>query len=505
MKKNVKLFKSITALALAGGITLCSTPMVYAHNSNDVHPQRPSFEQLQRNNSSHCYIDTNNIVHKGNPPKGVAIVANFENFGYNLILNGQKILYNTEKVSDSMYHLYDGLNKDFGKDVMYKTYTEKDGIANLLTELLAEGFTPVDAMNFIGYIDSNIYTGYGEDDYWYQRINSNKNNDGKGDSCDPKNPTYEQVQKYGDSHCYITNYNVVCKGIPASGTSNLAVLQNFGDNLISNGRKIIYNTEKVSNSMKYLYEQLNQDFGSDVMYKTYTERDGIANLLTKLIAKGYSATDAIVFVSYIDSNVYGSGSAGKDVFWYQGLTAESKKLFGDKNTYLPSMPAYQDLINYGDSHCYVTLNDVVHKGIPEVGTRNAAILQNFGDELISNGRKILYNTEKVSDSMNYLYKQLNKDFGSDVMFETYTEKDGIANLLAELIDGGYSTIDAINFIQYVNSNVYNTYNGYDKNYFWYQGIEEYTDDYNINSEYIPDKNNDYDCHPKQYQKQRTHN
>lgn len=109
---------------------------------------------------------------------------------------------------------------------------------------------------------------------------------------------------------------------------------------------------------------------------------------------------------------------------------------------------------------------------------------------------------KASDSMYHLYDELNKDFGKDVMYKTYTEKAGIANLLAELIDGGYSTIDTINFIQYVNSNVYNEQG---KNTFWYQGIEKYTDDYNINSEYIPDKNNDYDCHPKQYQKQITHN
>ena len=356
MKKNVKLFKSITALALAGGIALCNAPMAYAHSNNDACHDRPSFEQLQRNNSSHCYIDTNNIVHKGKPPRGVAIVANFENFGYNLILNGQKILYNTEEVSDSMYHLYNGLNKDFGSDVMYKTYTEKDGIANLLTELLAEGFTPTDAMNFVGYIDSNIYTGYGEDDYWYQSINENNNYYDDNDVCVPKTPTYEEIQKYGDSHCY------------------------------------------------------------------------------------------------------------------------------------------------------VTMNDVVRKGIPASGTRNAAILQKFGDDLISNGRKILYDKEKVSDSMYYLYKQLNKDFGYDVMFETYTEKDGIANLLAELIDGGYSTIDAINFIQYVNSNIYD---GHGKDNFWYQGIEEYTDDYNINSEYVPDKNNNnhdnHDNHHKQYQKQKTHN
>ena len=78
--------------------------------------------------------------------------------------------------------------------------------------------------------------------------------------------------------------------------------------------------------------------------------------------------------------------------------------------------------------------------------------------------------------MKYLYEQLNQDFGSDVMYKTYTEKAGIANLLAELIDGGYSTIDTINFIQYVNSNVYNEQG---KNTFWYQGIEKYTDDYNI--------------------------
>lgn len=484
MKKNVKLFRSITALALAGGITLCSTPMAYAHSFSDVRSERPSFEQLQRNNSSHCYIDTNNIVHKGKAPKGVAIVADFENFGYNLILNGQKVLYNTEKVSDSMYHLYNGLNKDFGKDVMYKTYTEKDGIANLLTELLAEGFTPTDAMNFIGYIDSNIYTGYGEDDYWYQRINGNKNNDNKDNSGVSKTPTYDQVQNYGDSHCYITNYNIVYKGVPTTGTSNFAILQNFGDNLISNGRKIVYNTEKVSNSMKYLYEQLNQEFGYDVMYKTYTEKDGITNLLTKLIAKGYSAIDSITFISYIDSNVY--NNAGKDNFWYQGLTAESKKLFGDKNTYLPSTPTYQDIINYGDSHCYITNNNIVCKGIPATGTKNLAILQNFGDNLITNGRKIIYGTENVSTNMYHLYEQLNEDFGYDVMYKTYIEKDGITNLLNELIAEGYSPIDSINYINYINSNVYN---GTGKDNFWYPSIND-ANNYMYN---------------KQYQKQKTYN
>ncbi len=481
MINKLKIFKSITALVLAGELTLCGAPMVYAKSSNGDCPQRPTYEQLQRNNNSHCYIDTNNVVHKGRPPKGLAIVADFDNFGYNLILNGQKILYNTEEVSKSMQHLYKGLNDDFGKDVMYKTYTEKDGIANLLTELLAEGFTPTDAMKFIGNIDSHIYTGYGEDNYWYQRINGNKNNN--GNQCDPKKPTYEQVQSYGDSHCYITNYNVVCKGIPASGTSNFAVLQNFGDNLISNGRKVIYNTEKVSNSMKYLYDQLNQDFGSDVMYKTYTERDGVANLLTKLIAKGYSATDAIVFVSYIDSNVY--ASAGKDVFWYQGLTAESKKLFGDKTTYLPTMPAYQDLLNYGDSHCYVTNYNVVNKGIPEPGTKNLAILQNFGDSLISNGRKIMYGTENVSANMHHLYDQLNEDFGYDVMYKTYIEKDGIANLLTELIAEGYSAIDSIDYINYINSNVYT---GTGKDDFWYPSIND-AKNYMHNKQYKKQYNN----------------
>jgi len=317
MKKNIKLFKSITALALAGGITLCSAPMAYAHSNNGACQKRPSFEQLQSNNSSHCYIDTNNIVHKGKPPKGVAIVANFENFGYNLILNGQKILYNTEKVSNSMYHLYDGLNKDFGKSVMYKTYIEKDGIANLLTELLAEGFTPTDAMKYIGYIDSNIYTGYGEDDYWYQRINGNKNNDAKDNSDIPKIPTYDQVKNYGDSHCYITNNNIVYKGIPKPGTKNLIILQNFGDNLILNGRKIIYGTENVSVNMYYLYDKLNEDFGYDVMYKTYIEKDGITNLLAKLIDEGYSAIDSMNYINYINSNVY--NGTGKDNFWYLSI------------------------------------------------------------------------------------------------------------------------------------------------------------------------------------------
>ncbi len=332
MKKNVKIFRSITALALAGGITLCSTPMAYAKSSNDVCQERPSFQQLQQNNSSHCYIDTNNIVHKGKPPKDVAIVANFENFGYNLILNGQKILYNTEEISDSMYHLYEGLNNDFGFDVMYKTYTEKDGIANLLTELLAEGFTPTDAMNFIGYLDSNIYTGYGEDDYWYQSINGNKNDHGKNDACVPKTPTYEQIQNYGDSHCYITKNNIVCKGIPATGSKSTAILENFGDDLILNGQKILYNTEKVSDSMYHLYNQLNKDFGYDVMFKTYTEKDGITNLLAELIAGGYTAIDAIDFIQYVDSNVY--SGYGKDNFWYQGIEEYSDDYDID-NEYVP--------------------------------------------------------------------------------------------------------------------------------------------------------------------------
>ncbi len=476
MVKNLKLFRSITALALAGGLTLTSAPMAYAHNSYDNSHNRPTFEQLQKQNNSYCYIDTNNVVHKGKPAPGTQVVATFENFGYNMILNGQKIIYGTEEVSDSMLHLYKGLNKDFGKDVMYKTYTEKNGIANLLTELLAEGFTPTDAMNFIGYIDSHIYTGYGEDNFWYQSIKGNVIDDGNNPYI-PKTPTYKELQKYGDSHCYITNNNIVYKGVPATGTSNLAILQNFGDNLISNGRKIIYNTEKLSDSMYHLYNQLNEDFGYDVMYKTYIEKDGIANLLTKLISKGYSAIDAITFISYIDSNVY--SGVGKDNFWYQGLSDESKKLFGDKNAYLPNMPTYQELLKYGDSNCYVTNNNIVCKGIPTPGTKNLAILQNFGDDIISNGRKIIYNKETVSASMYYLYNQLNEDFGYDVMYKTYIEKDGIANLLAELIDQGYSAIDSIDYINYINSNVYD---GTGKDDFWYLSIND-VNNYMYNKNY----------------------
>lgn len=172
MINKTKIFKSVTALALVGGIVITTSPMVYAKSFNkDNCPDKPSFNQLQKQKDSHCYIDSKNIVHKGIAGPNDDAIFKMENFGSNLILNGQKILYGTEKVSDSMYHLYDGLNEDFTVDVMVKTYTEKDGIANLLQTLLSEGYTVNDAVEFIAFLDAHIYTGYGKDNFWYHSVN----------------------------------------------------------------------------------------------------------------------------------------------------------------------------------------------------------------------------------------------------------------------------------------------------------------------------------------------
>ena len=200
MKKS-KFYSGLLAAGLAGFVLIQSSPVVYAcdYETKKDDFLEPGFYvnlEMPELEKSYCHVNIDGAIHKGKATPDENAIITMEDFGKNLVLLCRGFMLGEGIDSKNMYHLYMELCNDFGNDTMYKMCLERDGIVNLLQKMVDDGMTIEEAMNFIVYIDSNVYMGFGEDNFWYESIKEHKTDeDSKDDVLRPIEPNFDEHKR----------------------------------------------------------------------------------------------------------------------------------------------------------------------------------------------------------------------------------------------------------------------------------------------------------------------